>query len=483
MNVTLTDNPNDRCSYSNAGGCDAGGRFTPCGSKHPTHEDCACDCQCACPTDGTPIPVLSLPIAYYLELTPTCNNRCAGCGNVYRHELRVTSCESRVTSYGSRAPLDGEEWCDLIARLASHARQFKVTGGEPTLHPAFATIVGAIADRGISFTLFTNARWPCPGALVQLLQDTAACEGLLVSLHGPDAATHEAFSGVPGSFAETAANVRRAVDAGLDVSISTVINRHNWDRLPETLELALGLGANHVVCNRWIGVPTVGLEPGLARLRAAVSAIEALRRAGHPIRFGNCIPQCFVASSARGCTAGSTFATVDPWGRMRPCNHAPLVAGDLRTQPVEEVWHGAGMAAWRSLVPARCAPCVAFAACHGGCRAQALLAGQEQDPLIQGPPLRAQARGVSPVPDDVRRNVLLLYAGLRPVGWLDHRVEGGVGLLIHKSQVAAVPTGCEGLWPRLDGSLTLRQIERQYGDAALEWVGALYQREMVTWAE
>jgi len=448
MNVVLTDNPADL------------------GERAPfSRQDCACDCQCACPTDGAPIPVLSLPVAYYLELTPACHNRCPGCGNVYA--------DARDRNLASG--LDGKAWRDLILRLASHAHQLKLTGGEPTLHPAFAEIVRAVEDCGIPFTLFTNGRWSQPDSLIRLLQNTVACEGLLVSLHGPDAAAHEAFSGAPGSFDETVANVRRAADAGLDAAISIVINRHNWNRIAETLDLALSLGARHLVCNRYITAaraPADDIAPGEAQLRAAIAAVESLRAAGRPIRFGNCIPQCFEASSSRGCTAGSTFATIDPWGHMRPCNHAPLVAGDLLTQSVEEVWQGEVMAHWRSLVPAACATCPAFAACHGGCRAQAMLAGRAQDPLVRVQPV---ARPSAP------RLKLPLYAGLRPMGQFTHRSADGGDVLVFKGQVASTPAGCEQLAPKLDGSLTLGQIERQYGNAAVDWIGALYQEHMVTW--
>lgn len=441
MRVILTHNPTD-----------LGERFLS------SHQDCACDCQCACPTDGAPTPVLSLPLAYYLELTPTCNNHCPGCGNVY-------------ASSRASPPLSGAGWRELVARLAPHAQQFKLTGGEPTSHPAFAEIVCAVEERSIPFTLFTNGRWSHPAALIRLLRDTATCEGLLISLHGPQASTHEAFSGVRGSFDETASNVLRAAEAGLDVATSLVINRRNWNRIEETLDLAMSLGARHVVCNRLLGAPTDGLTPSHAQLRAAIAAIESMRAAGGAIRFGNCIPQCFEISSSRGCTAGSTFATIDPWGRMRPCNHADLVAGDVRAQPVEKIWHGEIMTYWRSLVPAACTTCSAFASCHGGCRAQALLSGT-QDPLMREPLAEAMV---------LLDAELVLYAGLRPVGRFARRFESGVEVLVHKSQVATVPAACEPLTPRLDGSLTLRQIERHYGGVALDWVGTLYQEGMVTW--
>lgn len=489
VSVILTDNPNDR------------GPGTDPAWANPAQVDCACDCDCACPVEGpAPLPALDLPVAYYLELTPRCNNSCPGCGNVYagvrahppsvppagpggrkrRAPGRATS-PSPADRFGrpeegwgggkDALPLNGEEWQALIARLATHAHHLKLTGGEPTLHPDFPAIVRAIDGHGLSFTLFSNGRWPDPGATIRLLRETESCDGLLVSLHGPDAATHEAFSGAPGSFAETAANLRRATEAGLQAAVSLVLTRHNWDRVEETLELAQSLGAHHLVCNRWIGAPDLGLAPGESQLRAAIAAVERLRATGRPVRFGNCIPHCFEASSSTGCTAGRTFATIDPWGRMRPCNHAPLVAGDLWTGSIEAAWHGPEMARWRALVPAGCAGCAAYATCHGGCRAQALLSGAAQDPLM-GDSLRAP---VAPEP------ALSLYRELRPVGRFAVRRERGREVWIHKSQVVVAPAALSGRWPRLDGSLSLHEIRVQYGEHALAWVGQCCRQGMVGW--
>ncbi len=469
-------------------------------APHYGRSDCACDC--ACPTDGAAAPVLARPIAFYLELTPACNNRCPGCGNVYAAE-RLLKAPSPVPGAGTAdkafsrqerprdggyeplrdagyapvkdvcagPPLTGDGWRALIAQLAPHTQHVKLTGGEPTLHPDFAGIVAALGEFGISFAVFTNARWPDPARVLDTLRAAPTCEGLLVSLHGPDTATHEAFSGVPGSFAETTANLRRAVSAGVDVAASLVITRHNWAHVEATLALALDLGANHVVCNRWIGPPALGLAPEPAHLRAVIAHIEALRAAGQPIRFGNCIPQCFAPSSSTGCTAGATFATIDPWGRVRPCNHAPLVAGDLRAQSLADIWHGPAMQHWRDLVPGGCAACPAFTTCHGGCRAQALLAEIDHDPLMQMPfPLPA------PEPE------VYLWEGLRPLARGERREEAGRLLLLHQGQVAVVPPELRaGLLPGLDGTRTLRHIQQNYGDAALNWIGGLAQAGLVVW--
>ncbi len=428
-----------------------------------TECDCDCDCDCACPTDDSSISYLKTPVAYYLELTPVCNNRCPGCGNLYAAQRQALS----------RA-LDGVEWVRLIRDLSSHAYQFRLTGGEPTLHPAFAQIIQTIETVGIPFRIFSNARWSHPAQMIRLLTQNKRLEGLLISLHGPDAVTHDAFSGVPGSFAETTANIQRAVAAGLDVAASMVITTHNWHLVPETLATAQSLGVNHLVCNRLIEVQPAPLSPDQRQLRHAVRKINELRQAGLPIRFGNCIPQCFELSSSVGCMAGSTFATVDPWGRVRPCNHAPLLAGDLRSQAIGEIWNGPVMRYWRQLTPSACAACAAYSACRGGCRAQALLSEETHDPLMRQP-LPAQP-GAEKAPE------LSLYAGLRPVIQGDRRLEENQIYLVCKGRVTRVPLEYQAHVACLDGTLTLAQIKDFWGDQALDWIGDLYQRAFIDWS-
>jgi len=439
MAVILTQSPLDR-------GLE---RFTNAQSGQ-----CDCDCDCACPIGTKQIPVLMSPIAFYWELTSSCNNHCPGCGNVFVAPNGIEACD----------------WKTILDSLTPYAQQLNLTGGEPTLHPAFAEIVQTIDQHNIPFTVFTNGRWLDPERLPRLLSSIASCQGLLLSLHGSDAVSYEAFSGVVGSFAEVTNNLERAASLGLAISVSLVINRHNWNRVEETLHLALSLGANGVVCNRLLGHSIPDLTPSLDQLGQAVQTIESLRVAGQPIRFGNCIPQCFAPSSSTGCTAGATFATIDPWGRVRPCNHAPLIAGELRTQSLMEIWQGNVMTHWRNLMPVDCAACPAFATCHGGCRAQALLSGTKQDPLIKRPfPL--------PKPEIKTR----LWAGLQPVAQFASRQESGQMLLIHRTHVAIAPPAFYGLLPCLDGSLTLQQIRLDYGDTAVDWVGNLFQAGLVAW--
>lgn len=349
-----------------------------------------CDCgDCACDLNdyisnarlGEPLPI---PVIYSLELTPLCNNRCPGCSNVFADARRA------------RSSLSAAEWCEVLDVIAPHARRLKVTGGEPTMHPQFWPIVSEIARRDIPFTLFTNARWPDPAAIVAGLRDTPQCTGLLISLHGPDARSHEAFTGVAGSFGETVANIRRAAEARLLVAVSTVLTRHNCAQVEAMVEFACGLGAEHVVFDRYLGAPLPSLEPTPDQLREAVRTIEGMIARGEPLRYGTPVCQCFEANSSVGCLAGLAYCTIDPWGRMRPCNHSPTVVGSVLEQPLEELWHSETMRRWRDLAPAACHACAAFATCRGGCKAMAEIRPERCDPLVCTYLLRGQAASVVP---------------------------------------------------------------------------------------
>lgn len=219
------------------------------------------------------------------------------------------------------------------------------------------------------------------------------------------AQSHEAFTCTPGSFDETVANIQLAADTGLKVTTSTVLTRYSCPEVEAIVALGQELGADHVAFQRFIGAALPEIEPGALGLQRAVGAIEDIANGGNRIggnghgpegngklvRFGTPIPHCFAVNGSYGCLAGIAQATIDPWGNVRPCNHAPLVCGNLLTQSLEEIWHSAAMEAWRKMIPEECMGCEEFEVCRGGCRAMVILHGLEKDPLIGEPILeRAQ---------------------------------------------------------------------------------------------
>jgi len=327
---------------------------------------------------------------FFLELTPVCNNACVCCGNVFAGDR-------------SFQPLSAREWYVILDKIAPAACFLEITGGEPTLHPEFGEIIQRVETLEIPFNLLTNGRWPEPDSVIDLLTKASCLNSILVSLHGASADSHEAFTGVLGSFTETVDNIRRAVDAGLSVTTSTVLTRQNRSEIESIVALGQELGTSCAAFERYIGVPFPEWEPSEVELCKAVKLIDVLGDTnGHgetvksslrpsiehlsfddkPVRFGVPIPHCFVVNSSHGCRAGTAQATVDPEGNVRPCNYAPVQCGNLLAQSLEEVWQSATMEEWRGMIPDECLECLHFEECRGGCRAAAMMQALTRDPLM-----------------------------------------------------------------------------------------------------
>jgi radical SAM protein with 4Fe4S-binding SPASM domain len=402
--------------------------------------------------------ILTLPAVLALELTPACNNHCPGCSNVYAAHRE------------GQPPLSASEWCDLLAPFIDEVVQIRLTGGEPTLHPGFFEIAAWLAEREAFVTLFTNGRWPDPHALVNRLRGMRNLSGLLVSLHGPDADSHEAFARVPGAFAETVANVRLAVEAGIPVALSTVITCRSWDRLAGVVALAHELGAGHVAINRYIGGHLPGVEPTDDQLRAAIRSTQALIEAGEPVKYGIGVPQCFLSNASEGCWAGVAYASIDPWGRLRPCAHSPTIVGSLRERSLADLWQGAAMQRWRaSTMPAGCPSCAAYPACHGGCRAVQELRADGRDPL-RGDPLAAFAP---------QERAIDLPAEGRPVARVRARRELFGYALLGCGQVLPVREEALALVQACTGRQTFAELAEYFGEGGLELLGEMWSLGML----
>jgi radical SAM protein with 4Fe4S-binding SPASM domain len=262
---------------------------------------------------------------------------------------------------------------------------------------------------------------------------------------------------------------------GIDVSISFVLNQRNIAQVDQMMELVLGLGEEYgktvnMICNRYIGSFLPGISPTELQLKSAIRKIEKLHQEGYPIRFGNCIPQCFEESSSRGCSAGMSFATVDPWGNMRPCNHTAWVAGNLLEQSIKEIWLGKVMQEWRSLIPSECISCSVFSKCHGGCRAQALIVGGGKDNLAQEP--------LSKIPKEEYR---YWYKDLQPIKHFYIQEDGKNLLAINKNKAVVLPPHQIEMINTLDGVKSLLAIKDIFGEESVDLIGILQDVGMVSW--
>ncbi len=393
-----------------------------------------------------------------LELTPACNNKCAGCSNIFATDR-------------SPAPLSFSEWRGLLAALMPDMVQVRLSGGEPTLHPEFFALLDFCTSYEAAVTVFTNGRWPRPAQFITQLKQHAHpnLTGLLISLHGADAQSHEAFTGVPGSFEETCVNIQQATAHGITVTLSTILTHQSWQQSEQVVALAHKLGAQSIAFNRYLGAPLPGIEPTLEEMRAAQVAIDRLIAKGSPVRYGIGIPQCFAQNSSGGCLAGVAYATVDPWGNLRPCNHSPTIVGSLFEHSMYDLWHSDTMNAWRDLMPDACTTCAAYATCHGGCRAIQELRADGRDPL----------RGKALKTYNPHQDIKEIPAGVCPTPNFRMQEEPFGYVLLSPGQVIPVAKEATTLFEACDGETTFAQLAEQFGQPGLQLLGELWEKGML----
>ncbi|HNT25428.1 MAG TPA: radical SAM protein [Anaerolineales bacterium] len=398
----------------------------------------------------------SVPYIYTFEITAACNAHCAGCGNVFaRTDLHITPQQCQA----------------ILSNVGSHIEMIRITGGEPTISPAFAEVIKLFDSLDKPIVVFTNGFWQHPQKVVENLSACQNLDGILVSLHGFSPASYRAFTG-GDHFDQVLASIHTASQAGLTVNTNMILTRQNIDHLPEAVDLALKAGAQVVAFSRYYGLPIPGvtdLTP--QQYQSAVQQALEFRRTGLPVKFNNNIPLCLGGELTQACPAGDTHCTISPACQVRLCNHSAYSVGDILTTPIGEIWASQAVQQWRLGVPAPCQSCQMYEYCRGGCRANAQANQVEVDPLACTP-----FETADPLPTIEH----VLYAGARPRASFALRQEHFGYLLINRSQIFKVTAAALPLLNILQaGETTLADIERQFGKAAINFIGVLYDRRLV----
>jgi len=340
------------------------------------------------------------------------------------------------------------------------------------LHPEFEEILALIQRIDISVSLFSNARWHNPVHTIDTLGRLPRLAEILISLHGSDSESHDAFTGVRGSFSDACGNIRRAVAAGLPVAINTIITSRHFSRVRDMIRFGQELEVRNITFSYYVTSVDDSLAPADDQLIAAIETIERQsHRASIPVFTSVCIPQCFYPSSLfNGCMAGTISLVVDPWGDVRPCVMASLFCGNILEQSLETIWQSEALKLWRTMTPQACTQCAAFSICHGGCRAAAMMQGLEHDPLMRQPLAKTKQPPIQ---------TLKLSKDARPLGRFIMRPDPFGYILISGSRVIPVSPAAKSLLDACNGRNRLEELGDRFGQEALDLIALLNYREMI----
>jgi radical SAM protein with 4Fe4S-binding SPASM domain len=111
------------------------------------------------------------------------------------------------------------------------------TGGDPLKRPDLYDLVRYAVKIGLRTNVTPSATPLLTAEAIEKFK-AAGVSRMAISLDGPDAASHDEFRGIPGTFERAMFALRHARDIGLDTQLQTTVTRRNMGRLTEMAEIA-----------------------------------------------------------------------------------------------------------------------------------------------------------------------------------------------------------------------------------------------------
>jgi len=319
-----------------------------------------------------------VPVHVVWEITLACDLKCLHCGSRAGHkrpaELTTAECLEVV---------------EALARLGT--REISLIGGEAYLRRDWTEIIRAIRSRGIYCATQTGGRNFTPQRLEEAVK--AGLNGLGVSLDGL-APLHDQLRGVPGSFAHALDTLKRAREAGLNISVNTQIGAQVMPDLPELMDTIVQAGAKQWQMQITVAMGNaadhpelllqpyriVELMPLLARLYQEGADRGLLMVVGNNIGyFGpyEHIWRGFGDERAHwtGCAAGQTGLALEADGTVKGCPSLATVGfagGNVRDLTLEQIWKSSKEIHFGRLRSVDdlwgfCRTCYYADVCRGGC--------------------------------------------------------------------------------------------------------------------
>lgn len=342
------------------------------------------------------------PFLIVWNFTNMCNLKCLHC---YQRADKPTPDELTL-----------EEKLNVVDQLdRAGVAAIALSGGEPTIHPHFYTILNEMTKRGIYAAVATNG-WVF--ADMEKLEKAVKL-GLRyaeISLDSADPKKHDHFRGVPGAWERAVKALENTVKLGISHAMAITLTKLNYNEIENILDLAESIGVQRVVFfnfvpvgrgkeNMWLDLAPdereealrtlykemrkrgkmqiVSTAPQYARVVLQMSGGEEVA----PTHFyvGNDKIVKSVAEYVGGCGAGRIYAAIEPNGDLTPCVFLPIKVGNLREKDFSYIWENSQLLKDlrdREKLKGPCGKCPYKYVC-GGCRARAY--AYFNDPLAPDP--------------------------------------------------------------------------------------------------
>ena len=292
------------------------------------------------------------PFVVIWEMTQACDLACLHC---------------RASAQPSRDPRElstneAKRLMDTIRTMGPPL--FVLTGGDPLKRPDTIALVEYGTSIGLRVALTPSGTPLMTPPVLASLRD-AGLARLAVSLDGSNAAIHDRFRGVPGSFEWSVRMLHAARELGLSTQVNTTISSNNLDDVEPLIALMGELGI--ALWSVFVVVPTgrgrVDQLPSAEELERVFNRLYdasrttsfdikstaaphfrrvVLQRQREERRAGNAPGSSADGGDgigrARGVNDGNGFVFVSHRGDIFPSGFMPVSAGNIRTHDLGDVY-------------------------------------------------------------------------------------------------------------------------------------------------
>lgn len=305
------------------------------------------------------------PLRMDLALTFRCQNDCIHCYAGGPHET---------------PELSTQQWKQVIDKL-SDIGVFIITftGGEPTLREDLPDLLKYAQEKGIVTGLITNGRKLKDQSYVKLLEK-AGLDFVQVTIESHKSEVHDKMTNAVGSWTETVAGIKNAVNSEIYVSTNTTLSKNNAEDFLQTVNFIKSLGVAAFGCNSLIysgkadsisqkfALTTEALTMLLPEIHEKANEINLKFLWYTPTQYCQLNP-IQLGLGIKSCTAAMINACVSTNGDVFPCQSYFESLGNILTEPWEKIWDSplAVKLRNRDYVELKCIKCPQLQECGGGC--------------------------------------------------------------------------------------------------------------------
>ena len=165
------------------------------------------------------------PLLVIWEVTQACDLACVHC---------------RASAQPERHPkeLSTGQGFRLLDEIRSFGNPLMVfTGGDPLKRPDLYDLIRHSVEIGLRTNVTPSATPLLTAEAIERFKASGVSR-MAISLDGPDAASHDDFRGIPGTFDRAMFALKHAQKIGLETQLQTTVTRRNMAKLPEIGEIA-----------------------------------------------------------------------------------------------------------------------------------------------------------------------------------------------------------------------------------------------------